>query len=223
MAVEVKFCGLTRPTDAAAGSRLGASYLGVIFAGGPRALSAAAARDVLAAGEGGESGPRPRRVGVFGHQSPAEIGRMANEVELDVIQLHADPGPDEVLALRSRFAGDIWAVLRLSGTTVPEHAEELARHADAIVIDAHAPGSLGGTGRALDWRGLAGGLAPLRSHTRLVLAGGLKPENVASALATLCPDVVDVSSGVESSPGIKDQSRMRAFAAAAGLLREDQG
>lgn len=223
MATEVKFCGLTRGADAAAGSRFGAAYLGVIFAGGPRVLTPEAARAVLTAGTGVAGRAGARRVGVFGHQPLEEIGRVADEVELDIVQLHADPGPSEVSSLRRIFRGEIWAVLRVAGTRLPVSAGEVASAADAVVIDAHVAGSLGGTGRALDWRGLADSIAPLRAECRLVVAGGLSPENVASAVTALRPDVVDVSSGVESSPGIKDQGRMRAFAGAVGVLPREQG
>lgn len=217
MAVEVKFCGLVRPADAAAAARSGASYLGVIFAESPRRLAPDVARLVLDAGTRSVSASRPQRVGVFGPAPAEEVGRIAREAELDVVQLHGDPGPGEIDAVRAYFAGDVWAVLRLEGAELPGSAEALAAAADALVIDAKVPGSLGGTGRSLDWRRLAPALAAIRSHSPLVLAGGLTPDNVAAAIAVLQPEVVDVSSGVESAPGIKDHGRLRAFAEAAGV------
>ena len=217
VAAEVKFCGLTRPADAAAAARTGASYLGVIFAESPRRLTSDAARTVLEAGARGTGANRAKRVGVFGPARPVDVGRLAAETELDVVQLHGDPGPADVEEVRSHFDGEVWAVLRVEGRSLPAGAVNLAAAADAIVIDAKAPGALGGTGRALDWRGLASALGPLRNEAPLVLAGGLTPENVAAAIAALEPDVVDVSSGIESAPGIKDHGRMRAFAAAAGI------
>lgn len=221
MAVEVKFCGLVRPADAAAAARSGAAYLGVIFAESPRRLLPDAARLVLDAGTRSASASSARRVGVFGRGPAADVGRIALEAELDIVQLHGDPGPGEIEDVRAYFAGAVWAVLRLEDAELPGDAETLAREADAIVIDAKAPGSLGGTGRALDWRRLAPALAAIRSHAPLVLAGGLTPENVAAAIALLQPDVVDVSSGVEGAPGVKDHGRMRAFAEAAGVLSGD--
>ena len=218
MPAEVKFCGLTRPADAAAASRSGAGYLGVIFAESPRRLAAEAARIVLDGGTSAPAAGRARRVGVFGSVMAEEVGRIAREAELDIVQLHGDPEPHEIDAVRSHFSGDVWAVLRLDGAGLPDDAEAVAAAADALVIDAKAPGALGGTGRSLDWRGLASGLAALRRHSPLVLAGGLTPENVAAAIAILRPDVVDVSSGVEASPGVKDHERMRAFAEAAGVF-----
>jgi phosphoribosylanthranilate isomerase len=87
-------------------------------------------------------------------------------------------------------------------------------HADALVLDAKVPGQLGGTGVALDWAALANDVSAWRAAhpgVRLVLAGGLTPENVQRAIGLLGPDVVDVSSGVESAPGIKDPERLQAF------------
>jgi len=196
---------------------MGAAYLGVIFADSPRRLSPGTARAVLDAGSAATGVVRARRVGVFGPGRAVDVGRIAAEAELDIIQLHGDPGSSDVEGIRSHFAGDVWAVLRLDGRSLPPDAAALAIAADGIVIDAKAPGALGGTGRVLDWRGLAGVLGVIRSEAPLVLAGGLTPDNVAAAIAALGPDVVDVSSGIESAPGIKDHTRMRAFAEAAGI------
>ena len=220
--VEVKFCGLTRPADAGAASRLGASYVGVILASGPRLLTTGVAREVLDAARLPRSPMSARRVGVFASARAEDIGRIAEELDLDVVQLHADPATADVDGVRAHFAGEVWAVVRLEGTALPPDAESLASAADAIVLDARAPGALGGTGRTLDWRGLSGAIAPLRSAARLVLAGGLTAENVRAAIVTIQPDVVDVSSGVESAPGIKDHARMRAFSQAAGLPSTEQ-
>ena len=209
MRAEVKFCGLTRPEDAAAAAAAGARWLGVIFAGGPRLLDPERARDVLAAG-----GPAARRVGVFGHQSDEEIAAIAERAGLDVVQLHADPAADRVRELRARTGRVVWGVLRVEGATLPERADELFEAADAVVVDARSERALGGTGARVDWAGVRGALARVRGATPLVLAGGLGPEVVGEAIDVLAPEIVDVSSGVESAPGIKDHARMRAFVAA---------
>jgi phosphoribosylanthranilate isomerase len=208
-----KICGLTRPADAAQAARLGAAYVGVILAGGPRLVSPRQARQVLA-GARGEGAPRA--VGVFGAQSPAEIAAMAAELGLDVVQLHADPDAAAVRAVRATgCVAEVWAVCRLSaGAPLPPALPALVETADALVVDAHAPGMLGGTGHALDWGAIAPQLAPMRGSRPLVLAGGLRPDNVARAVAEVRPDVVDVSSGVESRPGEKDHAAMHRFAAA---------
>lgn len=206
----IKFCGLTRSVDAAAAVRFGAGYLGVIFAGGPRRLTATRAAEVLAAAEGSCA-----RVGVFGAVPPEEIAAVAAAVALDVVQLHGDPTPADVESVRRAFAGEVWAVVRTAGASLPAETAALFLAADAVVLDARVAGALGGTGVALDWSALAAAVARARGHRRLVLAGGLTADNVASAARILTPDVVDVSSGVEQAPGVKDHGRMARFAAAA--------
>lgn len=212
---EIKFCGLTRPEDAELAGQLGAAYLGVVFAGGPRMLDAARAAAVLAGCTRGA-----QRVGVFGRAGAPEIGRTSREARLDILQLHGDPTVADILAVREETSAKVWAVVRVTDRLPPE-ADELLDAADALLIDARVAGSLGGNGVSVDWHALAPALEARRSRGRVVLAGGLTPGNVAEALAALRPDVVDVSSGVEAAPGIKDHARMRAFAAAvAGAAQE---
>ena len=208
----IKFCGLTRPEDAALASSLGASYLGVIFAGGPRLLGAERARVVL---DAGCAVGAPGRAGVFGAASAAEIGAVAADVGLTVVQLHGDPTPSFVDEVRRSFGGAVWAALRTSGDALPARAAALFDAADAVVLDAKVDGALGGTGVALPWAALAPQVERARRSRTLVLAGGLVAGNVSDAIAALAPDVVDVSSGVESAPGIKDPALLRAFAVAA--------
>ena len=105
----------------------------------------------------------------------------------------------------------VWAVARADGSLLLAWTEELFHVADAVLLDARVKGRLGGTGVALEWGMLADSVAALRGRTPVVLAGGLNPGNVAEAVRLLAPDVVDVSSGVESSPGIKDYAKMKAF------------
>ena len=212
---EIKFCGLTRPEDAEFAGSLGADYLGVIFAGGPRSIDPVRAAIVLDA-----CGTEALRVGVFGRVTAAEVARIALTARLDVVQLHGDPGPDDVAEVRGETGALVWAVVRVTDR-LPFRADELFETADALLLDAHVDaGALGGRGVAFDWAALCRELEGRRAG-RVVLAGGLRAENVGVAVATLQPDVVDVSSGVESAPGIKDHARMRAFAAAvAGAGRE---
>lgn len=211
MVPDVKFCGLTRAEDAAHAVSLGAAYTGVIFAGGPRQLDAARARAVLdAVGNGA------RRVGVFAAQPASEIAATARAVGLDVVQLHGDSSRSAIEAAREAAGVEVWAVLRIRGGELPPEAADAFATADGVVLDALVEGALGGTGVAFDWSAGAATIERLRSagHARLVLAGGLRPENVGRAIHVIAPDVVDVSSGVESSPGIKDHARMRAFTTA---------
>lgn len=198
---------MTRPQDASYAAMLGARYVGVIFADGPRTLTRERAQVIV------DGLPRRvSRVGVFGVHSPNEIAESAERLELDVIQLHGDPDAHAIADVRARWSGKVWAVQRVNGSELPPSTRDLFDAADAVVLDARVPGQLGGTGVALPWRELAHQLVPMRSRrARLVLAGGLKPDNVAEAIAALSPDVVDVSSGVEAGVGIKDHDRMRAF------------
>ncbi len=206
--VDVKFCGMTRAADARDAVEAGAAYVGVVFAGGPRAQtpeSAAAILAVVPAGVG--------RVGVFSPGDPSAIARQAETLGLAVVQLHGDPTAADVAALKRVWNGAIWASLRVSESRLPTRAGELFASADGVLLEPRVEGKLGGTGVALAWRAVADAVASVRGagRSRLVLAGGLRPENVAEAVRTLRPDVVDVSSGIEVRLGIKDPARMRAF------------
>jgi phosphoribosylanthranilate isomerase len=213
--VEVKVCGLTRASDARTAAEFGARYIGVIFAGGPRTLDTETARRVL---DGG--GANVARVGVFGSANAATIARTVLEAKLDIVQLHADPDGEKVRAVRESCGARVWAVVRVEGPLEPARLHELWKSADAVVLDSKVKGVLGGSGVAFDWRGA--GHSPSAREGRLVVAGGLTPANVGEAIETLSPDVVDVSSGVESSPGIKDHARISDFIEAVrrtGVLR----
>lgn len=206
MPPEIKFCGMTREEDVDAAVALGARYVGLIFAGGPRSITIERARELLVRVPSGVG-----RVGVFGAAGESRAGYVAEELGLDVVQLHGDPDEATVARAREGFGGAVWAALRVPGEVLPPLAVDLFRAADAVVLDAYAPSALGGTGRALPWADLAGAIRAVRRRGRLVLAGGLRPENVSAAVKVLRPDVVDVSSGVESAPGIKDHTKLRAF------------
>lgn len=210
----IKFCGITRPQDAARAVGLGARYVGVIFAGGPRSLTAPHAREVFAE----VTGSGVARVGVWGAQPVDEILRQADEASVDVIQLHGSVDDEGFRRIREAFGGRIWIVIRTSGSDLPE-APPVPPRADGVVLDAAVVGQLGGTGVAIDWAAAGRSVDRWRSRSvgvvPVVLAGGLRPGNVRDAVALVRPDVVDVSSGVEVSPGIKDPELMRAFATAA--------
>lgn len=208
MPPELKICGLTRAIDAAEAARVGARYAGVIFAGGPRTLDPERATAVLDA-----AGAGVQRVGVFPKSDPGDIARVVEHARLDVAQLHGDPESYEVEAMRQRTAAAVWAVCRIAGARLPANLGELLEVADAVVLDAHRDDGLGGTGTRFEWEPVARALASRRGSARIVLAGGLRPDNVAAAIACFAPDVIDVSSGVEVEPGIKDHAKVRAMAA----------
>ena len=203
---EIKFCGMMRREDADAAAALGARYIGVVFAESPRQVSDERAREVFAGVPLGIS-----RVGVFGDTKPEHIAARADALGLDVVQLHGDPKPRMIARVRKRWHGRVWAVQRITDT-LPDSARELFEVSDGVVLDARTPDQLGGTGVALPWEDLQERVDLFRPpRAKLVLAGGLTPENVARAIGVLRPDVVDVSSGVELMVGIKDHARMQAF------------
>jgi phosphoribosylanthranilate isomerase len=208
----IKFCGMTRAEDASAAARLGAAYVGAIFAASPRQIDEVTARSVFDA-----TGSHVAKVAVFSGGAVEDIAAVAARVSADVIQLHGDIGPATIEALRTRFQGQLWAVASVDpdGTLANPHLDELAREADAILFDTRVSGKTGGTGATFDWTRLSETVDRVRHETTVVLAGGLDAGNVAAAVRALQPDVVDVSSGVEVAPGIKDHSRMLAFAEAA--------
>jgi phosphoribosylanthranilate isomerase len=155
---------------------------------------------------------------VFGSQSADEIGRVAGRVGLDVVQLHGHTDADRVTAIRRVFGGRVWTVLRVTNH-LPDGAMELADACDGLVLDTLVSTALGGTGQRFDWAAVSRSLVGFRTSTPIVLAGGLRPDNVRDAIASFVPppEVVDVSSGVESAPGIKNADRMRAFRDAVAL------
>ena len=207
MATDIKICGLTRSVDAEYADAAGVEYLGVIFAGGPRERTPDQARDTLA-------GRRARKVGVFADQSEDAIAEAAQTVGLHVIQLHGGADAERVERVRAATGKEVWAVVRTADGMLADDIAELCDAADALLIDAHVPGQLGGSGVRVPWDRLGESLDALDYHPRIVLAGGLTPENVAEAIDLVAPNVVDVSSGVESSAGVKDHARIRAFVAA---------
>jgi len=216
VAVEIKFCGLTRPTDAALVGPQGGTYAGVVLASGPRRLDAARAALVLDA-----LSPGVKRAAVFGSHTVEEIVDLVARLRLDVAQLHGDPSQQTVRRVRDALepATAVWAVVRVTnGGDAARSIAELDGLADGILLDAAQAGSLGGTGTAFEWTAIPAGARP--QHSTFILAGGLTPDNVAQAIRTLHPDVVDVSSGIERTRGVKDPERMRDFARA--VLLETQ-
>jgi phosphoribosylanthranilate isomerase len=213
---QIKMCGMTRAEDVAQAALVGADYVGCVFASGVRLQAAAQAAQLFAALDGPAA---PRRVGVFASADTVEVGAIAGAVPLDVAQVHGDSVAATIGALQTTLPSlEIWSVVRCREGRLPAVAASLWRAAKTLLLDAHVPGMLGGTGVTLPWQALADDLQAVRAAVgpaaRLVLAGGLTPDNVGSAIAALRPDIVDVSSGVERAPGIKDHGRMRAFAEA---------
>lgn len=199
--VAVKVCGLTVPEEALACARLGVWGVGVVFApGSPRRVDADGAAAVVSALPAGVA-----RVGVFAGASIAEMDDIARRVGLTHLQVHGGADP---AAVRARCGLPVIEGVRVDGEAALERARASA--ADMVLLDAAVPGLDGGTGTAFDWT-----LLERRPLGRpFALAGGLVPASVGDAVARLRPRMVDVSSGVESSPGRKDPERVRAFVAA---------
>ncbi|MEO7964246.1 MAG: phosphoribosylanthranilate isomerase [Gemmatimonadaceae bacterium] len=216
MRPDIKFCGLTRRIDVEMAESLGAAYLGVIFA--PSARQVTLQQASLALGAKRDGGPR--RVGVFAGSSGDDIVRALDFLWLDVAQLHGVGDASLMEELRRRTNVQLWNVLHVGREGLAAAIEKANDFVgDAILLDAKVDGMLGGTGTAFDWRDARNAIERLRARGPIILAGGLRPENVSHAVALLAPDVVDVSSGVELSPGIKDHSRMRAFVHAVNAIQ----
>jgi phosphoribosylanthranilate isomerase len=199
--VRVKICGITRLEDALAAAELGADALGFnLWPGSRRWVRPEAAREMVS-----RLPPFVTPVGVFVNQAPDEVRRLAAAAGVAVLQLHGDEPPGECLGLGL----PVIKSFRVAG---PEDLEPIAGYAAAaaVLLDSRSEG-FGGSGRAFDW-GLARRVA---SGKPLVLAGGLTPDNVAEAVRAVRPWAVDVASGVEASPGVKDRERMARFIRAA--------
>ena len=208
---QVKICGLTTPESLRAALEAGARYVGfVFFAKSPRNLSPEAARTLAA-----EVPPGVAKVALVVDADDATLDEIAARVPLDMLQLHGRESPERVAGIRARYG---LPVMKAIGIATEADLAAIARHeavADQLLIDAKpAPGAdlPGGNGLAFDWRLLAG----RKWQKPWMLAGGLSPENVARAINLTGARQVDVSSGVESAPGVKDAALIRAFVAAAG-------
>jgi phosphoribosylanthranilate isomerase len=201
--VIVKICGITRAEDARLAASLGATAIGFIFwPSSPRAISPLRARAIVDALPASVT-----TVGVFVNAGRDEIEAAADEANLQAVQLHGDETPDLARSLSRR----VIKAITLAGD-IDERVNEWP--GTMLLLDAHDAAKRGGTGRVIDWDRAA---AIARAHD-IILAGGLGPANVADAVARVRPAGIDVSSGVESSPGIKDPGKLRAlFDALAGM------
>lgn len=206
--VEVKFCGMTREEDVREAISLGASFVGAVLTGSPRRVSADRARALFAALDGSSV----KGVCVFGDEPLSDVVAIARDTGCDVVQLHGrDHRDDAADVLRQELDVEVWRVVRVGSDGIDAHDREGVTRADGVLLDTMAVSALGGTGKTFDWQAVHGEVRDLRFGRRLIVAGGLRPDNVKGAIERLAPDVVDVSSGVESSPGIKDRNTMEAF------------
>ena len=200
----VKVCGITRPEDAELAAELGAWAIGfVLWPQSPRAADPGAAVAIAAALR-----RRVELVGVFVNATLDEIAHAADELHLSHVQLHGDEGPAFCAEAGRRTGAKVIKAVRVAGAADFQDLERY--HTDLHLLDTAAKGLRGGSGRTWDWA-LA---ARRRRNVPVILSGGLGADNVAAGIAAVEPWAVDVSSGVEASPGVKDPERMRAFMAA---------
>ena len=193
----VKICGITNLEDARHAAACGADALGFVFyPGSPRFVNPDTARRIIA-----DLPPLVTTVGLFVNEHPARIREMVEFCGLSTVQLHGDEEPDQcsyppcrvikALRLKETMKDDVFASYQVS----------------ALLLDAYVPNQFGGTGQRCDWSQAA----TLAAQHRVILAGGLNPENVAEAVRQVHPYGVDVSSGVEAKPGQKDPEKVAQF------------
>ena len=190
----VKICGITNEQDALLAVALGADALGFVFAPSPRQISPALAREIVK-----RLPPETVTVGVFRNETPSRIVEIVNEARLQGAQLHGHETP----AMTAEVATSVRFVIKAVVAGSQDAASAKNFSADAILVDGLHPGS----GTAYDWELLR----DIPTDIRLMLSGGLTPENVAAGILQVRPWGVDVSSGVEKSPGMKDAVKMRHF------------
>jgi phosphoribosylanthranilate isomerase len=196
--VLVKICGIRRVEDARVAAEAGADFLGMIFASSPRRVAAEEAKQIARAAR------RIRRdirlVGVFVNEDPRVIAGIADDVGLDLIQYHGDESADAMAQVERPSI----RAIRVGAHTPPVPPD---LRADWILFDAFMPDRRGGTGKQFDWSLLPSGHA----DQKFFLSGGLDPACVREAIGHVRPHAVDVSSGVESEPGVKDARKIVEF------------
>lgn len=215
----VKICGLARPAHVALTREVGADAFGLVFAPqapAHRRVTLAQARELVQTARsgspaaGGESGRGVKSVAVFVNEAADTIAAIAAAAELDAVQLSGDETPEDCARIAEATGLPVVKALRLREESDLERLDGYALADATLLLDAHVPGSYGGTGRTGDWE-LARRAA---ERWPVILSGGLTPDNVAEAVATVNPRGVDVSSGVETEKA-KDPGKIRAFVTAA--------
>lgn len=194
--VKVKICGLTRAEDVRAATEAGADAVGFVFADSPRRISIETAARLSRYVPGGVL-----RVGLFMDQPRAEIEQVVRSVPLDMLQFHGAETEQQCVLFKLPW---LKAVAMQDAGSI-ERAERDFPRAEGLLLDSHAKGRRGGSGERFDWS------LSRPSAKRIWLAGGLNADNVAEAIRVFRPFAVDVSSGVESAPGIKDAARISDF------------
>jgi phosphoribosylanthranilate isomerase len=212
MPVEVKICGLSTPETVEGAIAAGADFVGLVFfPASPRHVDLISARDLAAQARG-----RAKVVALIVDASDQLIQNIARHVRPDYFQAHGHEDPERVKAISHMTGVPVIKAIKVLDAPDIAAAREFREAADMILFDAKSPAEIadalpGGNGRAFDWSLLGSEGA----RKRFMLSGGLTPETVASAIKLTAAPIVDVSSGVESTPGIKDLAKIAAFIAAA--------
>ncbi len=202
----VKVCGITRPEDAELAVELGAWALGfILWPGSARAADPAVAAGIVAAHR-----RRVETVGVFVDPALDEVTRTIENLGLSMVQLHGDVGPSFCTEVGRRTGAQVVKAFRI-GSQADVQDTDRFRFVDFHLFDARVEGRAGGTGQTWDWSLVR----RRRSKLPLILSGGLTADNVAEGIEAVDPYAVDVASGVEASPGVKDPAKVRAFLEAA--------
>ncbi|HTE15506.1 MAG TPA: phosphoribosylanthranilate isomerase [Burkholderiales bacterium] len=194
----IKICGITRAEDALAAARCGVNAIGLVFyAKSPRHVTAACAVDLMRV-----LPPFVMSVGLFVDAAAQEVAQTLATARVDLMQFHGDETPEYC----RQFGVPYLKALRVRrGVNLLQYAHDY-HDAKALLLDAYVEGTRGGTGEMFDWT-----LIPQNLPLPVILSGGLTPENVTAAVKAVRPWAVDVSSGVESSKGIKDAEKIAAF------------
>jgi phosphoribosylanthranilate isomerase len=209
----IKVCGLTQADDAARVGASGADFIGLNFWPKSKRYLSPERAPLLASIV--RSTGTAKLVGVFVDPDVDEVQAIASSVDLDVIQLHGDENPELVKRISLAVYRPVWKALPIASAKDLAHLDVWP--AEALLLDAPTPGR-GGAGAKFDWN-LAREARQRFPKIQFVLAGGLTPENVGGAIATVDPWAVDVASGVEAAPGVKDAAKLAAFIGAARLGR----
>jgi phosphoribosylanthranilate isomerase len=210
----IKICGLVRPDDAALAATLGADWVGVVLV--PRTPRARTPDEARTIGQAARAAADVPLALVTADLAPETLADAAERAGAGALQLHGDEPPETLERLRALGDWELWKAVRVrsGGDLLPE-ARRWAGLADLLLLDAWHPDRLGGTGTPFDWAALQAVRAGWPPGLALGVAGGLRAETVAEAVARLDPHLLDVSSGVEAAPGRKDPARLRAFFRAA--------
>ena len=209
----VKICANTSLADAQLAADAGADAVGFVFAPSPRRVTADQVAVITP-----HLPAHLEKIGVFVDAGLDEICATVRTSQLTGVQLHSQGGPDLPAQLRTQF-GPRLRILRVVhfGPSAGEQAKDIAAdpHIDAVLVDSRTATAVGGTGIAFDWTAARATIFRSPGSAKLIAAGGLTPENVGAAIATLRPWGVDVVSGVEAATGRKDPDKVRAFVAIA--------